>query len=62
MDLVIDAYKRDVDRTLIRENLRLSPDERLRRFLSIHRFVLQLHGAAWRKPSPRPTSPSSSAS
>jgi hypothetical protein len=28
-DPVIEAYKRDVDRTLLRENLKLSPEERL---------------------------------
>jgi hypothetical protein len=28
-DPVIDAYKKDVDRTLIRENLKLSVEERL---------------------------------
>jgi hypothetical protein len=36
---VIEAYKRDVDRTLIRENLRLSPDERVRKMISVLRFV-----------------------
>jgi hypothetical protein len=30
-DPVIEAYKRDVDRSLLRENLKLTPDERLRR-------------------------------
>jgi transcriptional regulator with XRE-family HTH domain len=29
-DAVVDAYKRDVDRSLIRENLRRSVDDRLR--------------------------------
>jgi transcriptional regulator with XRE-family HTH domain len=29
-DAVVDRYKRDVDRTLLRENLRKSVDERLR--------------------------------
>jgi hypothetical protein len=29
-DPVIEALKRDVDRTLLRENLRLTPGERLR--------------------------------
>ena len=28
-DPVIEAYKRDVDRTLLRENLKLTPAERL---------------------------------
>ena len=31
-DPVIEAYKRDVDRTLLRENLRLSVAERFERF------------------------------
>lgn len=31
LDAVIAAYKRDVDRTLLRENLRLTPEERLRK-------------------------------
>lgn len=30
-DPVIEAYKKDVDRTLLRENLKLTPDERLRK-------------------------------
>lgn len=33
VDAVIEAYKRDVDRTLLRENLKPSPEER-GRFLS----------------------------
>ena len=28
-DPVIEAYKRDVDRTLLRKNLRLTPEERI---------------------------------
>jgi hypothetical protein len=31
VDPVIEAYKKDIDRTLIRENLKLTPDQRLRR-------------------------------
>jgi hypothetical protein len=31
LDPIIDAYKKDVDRTLIRENLKLTPDQRLMR-------------------------------
>ncbi|MCC6493069.1 MAG: hypothetical protein IT424_08605 [Pirellulales bacterium] len=31
-DPVIEAYKRDVDRTLLRENLKLTVEERFRRF------------------------------
>jgi hypothetical protein len=36
---VIEAYKRDVDRTLIRENLKLSPDERVRKMISALSFA-----------------------
>jgi len=31
-DPVIEAYKRDVDRTLLRQNLKRSPEERWRNF------------------------------
>jgi hypothetical protein len=30
-DPVIELYKRDVDRTLLRENLKLTPEERIRK-------------------------------
>ena len=36
---VIEAYKRDVDRTLIRENLKLTTDERVRKMMSVLRFA-----------------------
>ena len=36
---VIEAYKKDVDRTLIRENLKLTPDERIKKMISVLRFV-----------------------
>jgi len=35
MDAVIAAYKRDVDRTLLRENLRLTPDQRARELMEL---------------------------
>ena len=35
MDAVIEAYKREVDRTLLRENLRLSPEERVRELMEL---------------------------
>ena len=37
-DPVIDAYKKHVDRTLLRENLKLTPDERLARLEEMDRF------------------------
>lgn len=33
-DPVIEPFKKDVDRTLLRENLKLSPEERLRKMHS----------------------------
>ena len=44
-DPVIEAFKRDVDRTLLRENLRLSPQERLRRMQDALRGLLELRDA-----------------
>ena len=44
-DAVIEAYKKDVDRTLLRENLKLTPDERLRKLQDFMTFVEGLHGA-----------------
>jgi hypothetical protein len=39
LDPVIEAYKRDIDRTLIRENLKLTPEERIRKLESMMRFA-----------------------
>ena len=41
-DPVIEVYKKDVDRTLLRENLKLSVDERFRKFASFSGFVREL--------------------
>ncbi len=48
-DPVIEAYKKDVDRTLLRQNLKLSVAERFEKFEQFMRFVGELRGAA-RKP------------
>ncbi len=45
-DPIIELYKKDVDRTLIRENLKLTVDERFRKWQSFMRFVGELRGAA----------------
>lgn len=42
---VIEAYKKDVDLTLIRENLRLTPDQRVRKFVSFMRLIDELRQA-----------------
>jgi hypothetical protein len=52
-DPVIEAYKKDVDRTLLRENLKLTVDERFRRFESFMKLVHQLRGIAWTTPPRR---------
>jgi len=44
-DPVIEAYKKDVDRTLIRENLKLTPDERMRQLVALQRFAAELRRA-----------------
>jgi len=36
---VIEAYKRDVDRTLLRENLKLTTTQRVEKMISALRFV-----------------------
>lgn len=48
-DPVIEAYKKDIDRTLLRENLKLTPDERLRRLEEFMRSIRALRGAARRQ-------------
>lgn len=38
-DPVIEAYKRDIDRTLLRENLRRTVDERVRNLMALQRLA-----------------------
>jgi hypothetical protein len=45
-DPVIEAYKRDIDRTLLRENLKLTPAERLRKLQSVVNSLVALRDAA----------------
>jgi len=44
-DPVVEAYKKDIDRTLLRENLTLTPDARLRKLQDFMTFVHGLRGA-----------------
>ena len=44
-DPVIEAYKKDVDRTLIVENLKLTVDERLRQLVATQRFAAEVRRA-----------------
>jgi hypothetical protein len=51
VDPVIDAYKKDVDRTLLRENLKLSVEQRWRKLIDTLRFLREWQGAG--RPGPR---------
>lgn len=44
-DPVIEAYKRDVDRSLIVENLKLTVEERLRQLTAAQRFAAEVRRA-----------------
>ena len=44
-DPVIEAYKKDVDRTLIIENLKLTVDQRLRNLVAMQRFATEVRRA-----------------
>jgi len=41
-DPVIEAYKKDLDRSLIRDSLKMSPDERIRGLVALHEFAEEL--------------------
>lgn len=45
IDDVIEAYKRDIDRSLLRENLKLSPEERVRKLAAVVRGLEELKRA-----------------
>jgi len=47
-DPVVEAYKRDVDRSLIRESLRRSVEERLEALAELQRFAEELRRAGRR--------------
>jgi hypothetical protein len=44
-DPVIEAYKKDIDRTLIRENLKLTVEQRFRNAMALARFADELRRA-----------------
>ena len=48
IDDVIDVYKRDVDRTLIRQRLTRSIEERLEDLMELQRFAEELRRAGRR--------------
>jgi hypothetical protein len=45
MDDVIDRYKKDVDRSLLREALKLTPEARLRKLIDLTRAAEALRQA-----------------
>ena len=48
-DPVIEAYKKDIDRTLIRENLRLTVEQRLENLMRLQEFAEELQKHLRRK-------------
>ena len=44
-DPVVAEYRRHLDLTLIRKNLRLSPEERFRQLMALQRFARELQRA-----------------
>jgi hypothetical protein len=47
-DPVIEVYKRDVDRTLLRENLKLTVSQRLDKLFQLQQFAAELRRAGAR--------------
>ena len=45
LDPVIEAYKKDIDVTLIRENLRLTVDQRFQQLMKMQKFAEELQRA-----------------
>ena len=44
-DPVIEAYKKDVDRTLLRENLKLTVEQRILKLMALQRFAEEMRRA-----------------
>jgi hypothetical protein len=49
LDPVIEAYKKDIDRTLLRENLKLTPEQRLQKLQAFVDFLSGLRDAPRRQ-------------
>ena len=45
IDQIVDEYKRSIDRTLLRENLQRTPDERLLNLMELQRLAEELKRA-----------------
>jgi hypothetical protein len=44
-DPVVEAFKKDIDRTLIRENLKLTHHQRVVKLIKFHAFSMELRRA-----------------
>ena len=42
---IIETYKKDIDRTLIRENLKLTAEQRILKLMGLQRFAQELRRA-----------------
>lgn len=51
VDPVIEVYKKDVDRTLLRENLKLTVQQRFEKFIAFMDFASKIREAG-RSPAP----------
>jgi hypothetical protein len=47
-DPVIEVYKKDIDRTLIRENLKRTPEERILQLMKLQELAEELQAAGRR--------------
>ena len=47
-DPVVEAYKRDVDRTLLVANLKLTPEQRSQKFMDFMKFLGEIRRAGRR--------------
>ena len=47
-DPLMELYKSQVDMTLVRENLKLSPEERILKLMELQRFAAELRDAGRR--------------
>jgi len=52
-DPVVEVYKRDGDRSLLRENLKLTPAQRLEKLLGFSAFAAEMRAAGDRARAPR---------
>lgn len=48
-DPVVEAYKRDIDRTLLRQNLRRSAEERVANLIALQRLAVEARRAGQKR-------------